>query len=128
MSIKQNGNQPFLLKNNSKIALITGITGQDGSYLSEFLLKKGYEVHGLTRRDSRSCFSRIDHLINDSSIFGKKFFMHRGDITDSANLVRLLKNIGPDEIYNLAAQSHVQVSFETPENTSQINAIGVLKF
>src|SRR5512133_3050944 len=98
-----------------KIALITGITGQDGSYLSEILLEKGYEVHGIIRRSSTFNTGRIDHLYNDASLSGKTFFLHHGDVTDTSNLNRLLEKVCPDEIYNLAAQSHVRVSFEIPE-------------
>ena len=100
-----------------KKALITGATGQDGAYLSEFLLKKGYEVHGLKRRSSLFNTDRIDHLYQDPHIEGRRFILHYGDMTDSTNLIRLIQEIQPDEIYNLAAMSHVQVSFETPEYT-----------
>jgi GDPmannose 4,6-dehydratase len=106
-----------------KIALITGVTGQDGSYLSEQLLEKGYDVHGIIRRSSSFNTSRIDHLYTNP-----KFKLHYGDLTDSSNINRLLEKIGPDEIYNLAAQSHVQVSFEIPEYTAQVDAIGTLRF
>jgi GDPmannose 4,6-dehydratase len=99
----------------SKKALITGVTGQDGSYLSEFLLKKGYEVHGIKRRSSLFNTDRIDHLYMDTHERDVKFFLHYGDLTDSTNLIRIIQEVQPDEIYNLAAQSHVQVSFETPE-------------
>ena len=98
-----------------KIALITGVTGQDGAYLSEFLLKKGYTVHGLKRRTSLFNTDRIDHLYEDPHIENRKFILHYGDMTDSTNLIRLIKEIQPDEIYNLAAMSHVRVSFEMPE-------------
>ena len=111
-----------------KKAFITGITGQDGAYLSEFLLKKGYEVHGLKRRTSLFNTDRIDHFYIDPQIEDKKFFLHYGDMTDSMNLTRILKETEPDEIYNLAAQSHVKVSFETPEYTANADAIGVLRF
>ena len=111
-----------------KKALITGITGQDGSYLSELLLKKGYEVHGIIRRSSSFNTSRIDHLFNDPSIADKRFFLYHGDLTDSSNLNRLLEKIRPDEIYNLAAQSHVKVSFDIPEYTAEVDAIGTLRF
>ncbi len=110
-----------------KIALITGITGQDGAYLAEFLLKKGYQVHGLKRRSSSFNTARIDHLYKDPHQVGTNFFLHYGDLTDSTNLVRLIQQIKPDEIYNLAAQSHVQVSFETPEYTANADAIGPLR-
>lgn len=108
-------------------ALITGITGQDGSYLSEFLLKKGYEVHGLKRRSSSFNTKRIDHLYEDPHTDNQKLFLHYGDLTDSTNIVNLINKINPDEIYNLAAQSHVAVSFETPEYTANCNALGTLR-
>lgn len=111
-----------------KKALITGITGQDGSYLAEQLLEKGYEVHGMVRRSSSFNTGRIDHLFNDKEIHDQKFFLHYGDLTDSSNLNRMLENIGPDEIYNLGAQSHVKVSFEVPEYTAEVDAIGTLRF
>jgi GDPmannose 4,6-dehydratase len=110
-----------------KKALITGITGQDGAYLAEFLLKKGYEVHGLKRRSSSFNTKRIDHLYKDPHQEGTRFFLHYGDLTDSTNLVNLVKQLEPDEIYNLAAQSHVQVSFETPEYTANADAVGTLR-
>ena len=110
-----------------KKALITGITGQDGSYLAEFLIDKGYEVHGIIRRSSSFNTGRIDHLINDKSLDGR-FKFHHGDVTDSSNINRLLEKIQPDEIYNLAAQSHVQVSFEIPDYTAQVDALGTLRF
>lgn len=112
----------------AKKALITGITGQDGSYLAEQLLEKGYEVHGMVRRSSSFNTGRIDHLFNDKKIHDQKFFLHYGDLTDSSNLNRMLENIGPDEIYNLGAQSHVKVSFEVPEYTAEVDAIGTLRF
>jgi GDPmannose 4,6-dehydratase len=111
-----------------KKALITGITGQDGSYLTELLIEKGYEVHGIIRRSSSFNTGRIDHLYNDPEILYKKLFLHYGDLTDSSNLNRLLDKINPDEIYNLAAQSHVKVSFEVPEYTAEVDAIGTLRF
>jgi len=111
-----------------KKALITGITGQDGSYLSEFLLEKGYEVHGMVRRSSSFNTGRINHLYNDPEILDKRMFLYYGDLTDSSNLNRLLEKIEPDEIYNLGAQSHVQVSFEVPEYTAEVDAIGTLRF
>lgn len=111
-----------------KKALITGITGQDGSYLTEFLLEKGYEVHGIIRRSSSFNTGRIDHLFNNQNIHDKTFFLHYGDLTDSSNLNRLLEKIRPDEIYNLGAQSHVKVSFEIPEYTAEVDAIGTLRF
>ncbi len=111
-----------------KKSLITGITGQDGSYLAEILLKKGYEVHGIIRRSSSFNTARIDHLYNDPAISGKKMFLHYGDVTDTSNLNRLLEKVEPDEIYNLAAQSHVKVSFELPEYTAEVDAMGTLRF
>ena len=105
-----------------KKALITGITGQDGSYLAEFLLEKGYEVHGLIRRSSISNTGRIDHLIRED-----KIVLHGGDMTDSTSLVRIIGEVRPDEIYNLGAQSHVQVSFEAPEYAGDVDALGVLR-
>ena len=110
-----------------KRALITGITGQDGSYLTEFLLKKGYEVHGIIRRSSNFNTKRIDHLFEDPEIGNKTLFLHHGDLTDSSNLNRVLEKVKPDEIYNLAAQSHVQVSFEVPEYTAETDGIGTLR-
>ena len=110
-----------------KKALITGVTGQDGSYLAELLLKKGYEVHGLKRRASSFNSSRVDHLYRDPHLADARFFMHYADMTDTSNLVRLIQQIEPDEIYNLAAQSHVQVSFECPEYTAETDATGVLR-
>ena len=110
-----------------KKALITGVTGQDGSYLAELLLKKGYEVHGLKRRASSFNSSRVDHLYCDPHLADACFFMHYADMTDTSNLVRLIQQIEPDEIYNLAAQSHVQVSFECPEYTAETDATGVLR-
>ena len=109
-------------------ALITGITGQDGSYLAEFLIEKGYEVHGMIRRSSSFNTGRIDHLFNDPEILNHKLFLYYGDLTDSSNLNRLLEKIGPDEIYNLGAQSHVKVSFEIPEYTAEVDAMGTLRF
>jgi GDPmannose 4,6-dehydratase len=111
-----------------KVALISGITGQDGSYLTELLLEKGYIVHGIIRRSSSFNTFRIDHLYSDKEILGKKLFLHYGDLTDSSNLNRLVEKIHPDEIYNLGAQSHVQVSFEVPEYTAEVDAIGTLRF
>ncbi len=108
-------------------ALITGITGQDGSYLAELLLKKGYEVHGLKRRSSSFNTARIDHIYQDPQINNRNFILHYGDLTDSTNIVGLLKKIQPDEVYNLGAQSHVKVSFETPEYTANSDAIGALR-
>ncbi len=110
-----------------KKALITGITGQDGSYLTELLLEKGYEVHGVIRRSSSFNTGRIDHLYRDSHERDVRLFLHYGDLTDSSNLNRLLEKIHPDEIYNLAAQSHVKVSFEVPEYTAEVDGIGTLR-
>ena len=110
-----------------KVALITGVTGQDGAYLSEFLLYKGYEVHGVKRRSSQFNTDRIDHLYQDRHEQNVDFFLHYGDMTDSTNLIRIIQEVQPDEIYNLAAQSHVQVSFETPEYTANADAIGTLR-
>ena len=110
-----------------KKALITGITGQDGAYLAELLLKKGYEVHGIKRRSSLFNTARIDHLYQDPHDSNQNFFLHYGDLTDSTNLITLVGKIQPDEIYNLAAQSHVQVSFEAPEYTANADAIGTLR-
>ncbi len=109
-----------------KKALITGITGQDGAYLAEFLLAKGYEVHGIKRRSSSFNTERIDHLYIDPH-YQTNFFLHYGDLTDSTNLIRLVQQIKPDEIYNLGAMSHVQVSFETPEYTANVDAVGTLR-
>jgi GDPmannose 4,6-dehydratase len=111
-----------------KIALISGITGQDGSYLTELLINKGYEVHGIIRRSSSFNTFRIDHLYTDKSILNKKMFLHYGDLTDSSNLNRLVEKVNPVEIYNLGAQSHVQVSFEVPEYTAEVDGIGTLRF
>lgn len=110
-----------------KIAFITGVTGQDGAYLSEFLLKKGYTVHGLKRRSSSFNTERIDHLYQDPHIENRNFILHYGDMTDSSNLIRLIQEIQPDEIYNLAAMSHVQVSFEIPEYTGNADGLGTLR-
>lgn len=111
-----------------KTALITGITGQDGSYLAELLIEKGYRVHGVIRRSSSFNTGRINHLYNNKEILNKKMFLHYGDLADSSNLNRLLEKTRPDEIYNLGAQSHVQVSFEVPEYTADIDGIGILRF
>jgi GDPmannose 4,6-dehydratase len=111
----------------SKKALITGVTGQDGSYLAELLLEKGYEVHGIIRRSSSFNTGRINHIINNEK-YKDQFFFHHGDVTDASNLNRVLEMIKPDEIYNLAAQSHVQVSFEIPDYTAQVDALGTLRF
>lgn len=110
-----------------KKALITGVTGQDGAYLSEFLLEKGYEVHGIKRRSSLINTQRIDHLYQDPHVNNQNFILHFGDLTDSTNLIRLIQEIQPDEIYNLAAMSHVKVSFEMPEYTANTDALGTLR-
>ena len=110
-----------------KKAFITGITGQDGSYLAEFLLKKGYEVHGIKRRSSSFNTKRIDHLYQDPHQKESKFFLHYGDLTDTSNLIRIIQQVSPDEIYNLGAQSHVAVSFESPEYTANSDALGTLR-
>ena len=110
-----------------KKALITGITGQDGSYLAEFLLEKNYEVHGIKRRSSSFNTSRIDHLYQDPHVDNSKFILHYGDLTDSTNLIKIIQKVKPDEIYNLGAQSHVAVSFETPEYTANCDALGTLR-
>jgi len=110
-----------------KKALITGVTGQDGSYLAEFLLEKGYEVHGIKRRASSFNTQRIDHIFQDPHNSNNNFFLHYGDLTDSSNLTRILQEVRPDEVYNLAAQSHVAVSFESPEYTADVDAMGTLR-
>jgi GDPmannose 4,6-dehydratase len=110
-----------------KVALITGVTGQDGAYLAELLLKKGYEVHGIKRRASSFNTSRIDHLYQDPHVEHRNFILHYGDMTDSSNLIRIVQQVQPDEIYNLAAQSHVAVSFEEPEYTANADGIGALR-
>ena len=110
-----------------KKALITGITGQDGAYLAEFLLKKGYEVHGIKRRSSSFNTARIDHLYQDPHVEDRNFILHYGDLTDSTNLIRIIQDVQPDEIYNLAAQSHVAVSFESPVYTANADAVGTLR-
>ncbi len=111
----------------SKTALITGVTGQDGAYLSEFLIKKGYKVHGIKRRSSQFNTERIDHLYQDPHIDDPNFILHYGDLTDATNLIRIVQEVQPDEIYNLGAQSHVMVSFETPEYTANSDALGTLR-
>lgn len=111
----------------NRVALITGITGQDGSYLAELLLEKGYDVHGVKRRSSSFNTDRIDHLYRDPHIPGARFKLHYGDLTDATNLIRIIQEVQPTEIYNLAAQSHVQVSFETPEYTANADALGTLR-
>jgi GDPmannose 4,6-dehydratase len=110
-----------------KCALITGVTGQDGSYLAEFLLEKGYEVHGIKRRASSFNTERVDHIYKDRHEDNVNFFMHYGDLTDTSNLTRILREVQPDEVYNLGAQSHVAVSFESPEYTADVDAIGALR-
>lgn len=110
-----------------RVALITGITGQDGSYLAELLLEKGYEVHGVKRRSSSFNTERVDHLYRDPHLPGTRFLLHYGDLTDATNLIRIIQEVQPTEIYNLAAQSHVQVSFETPEYTANADALGTLR-
>jgi len=110
-----------------KKALITGITGQDGSYLAEFLLDKGYEVHGIKRRSSLFNTARVDHIYEDTNVDNAQFKLHYGDLSDTSNLTRLLSEIEPDEVYNLGAQSHVAVSFEAPEYTADVDAIGTLR-
>jgi GDPmannose 4,6-dehydratase len=112
---------------SKKVALITGVTGQDGSYLAEFLLEKGYEVHGIKRRASSFNTERVDHIYQDRHEESPNFFLHYGDLTDTSNLTRILKEVQPDEVYNLGAQSHVAVSFEAPEYTADVDAIGTLR-
>ena len=111
----------------NKVALITGITGQDGAYLADLLLKKDYLVHGIKRRSSSFNTARIDHLYQDPHIDKRNFVLHHGDLTDSTNMIRIIQEVQPDEIYNLAAQSHVMVSFETPEYTANADALGTLR-
>ena len=114
------------MQKNKKKALITGITGQDGSYLAELLLEKGYIVHGIKRRSSSFNTSRIDKLYQDPHEKDQNFFLHYGDLIDSTNILKIIDQVQPDEIYNLGAQSHVAVSFETPEYTSNCDALGIL--
>jgi GDPmannose 4,6-dehydratase len=114
-------------ESNGKVALVTGITGQDGAYLAEFLLGKGYTVHGIKRRSSLFNTARIDHLYQDPHVDHRRFILHYGDLTDSSSLVRIVQQVQPDEIYNLAAQSHVAVSFEEPEYTANSDALGALR-
>src|SRR5438477_9119002 len=111
----------------NKVALITGVTGQDGAYLSELLLNKGYEVHGIKRRSSLFNTNRIDHLYQDPLVGRPRLILHYGDMTDSSSLIRVIQNVQPDEIYNLAAQSHVAVSFEEPEYTANADGLGTLR-
>jgi GDPmannose 4,6-dehydratase len=115
------------MSNQPKVALITGVTGQDGSYLAELLLEKGYVVHGIKRRASQFNTARVDHLYQDPHIDHRNFVLHYGDLTDTSNLVRILQQVQPDEVYNLGAQSHVAVSFESPEYTADVDAIGTLR-
>jgi GDPmannose 4,6-dehydratase len=110
-----------------KKALITGITGQDGSYLAELLLSKGYEVHGVVRRSSTPNTARIGHLLDDDEVFGRDLFLHYGDLSDSSRMISLVESIVPDEIYNLAAQSHVRVSFDEPEFTGNTTGLGSIR-
>lgn len=110
-----------------KKALVTGITGQDGSYLAELLLEKGYEVHGIKRRASSFNTQRVDHIYQDPHVEHQRFVLHYGDLADSSNLTRILQEVQPDEVYNLAAQSHVAVSFESPEYTADVDALGTLR-
>ena len=112
---------------SKKIALITGVTGQDGSYLAEFLLEKGYEVHGIKRRASSFNTQRVDHIYQDPHVDNQNFVLHYGDLTDSSNLTRIIQEVQPDEVYNLGAQSHVAVSFESPEDTADVDAMGTLR-
>ena len=115
------------IQSNGKVALITGVTGQDGSYLAEFLLEKGYVVHGIKRRASLFNTDRVDHLYQDPHIDHRNFVLHYGDLSDTSNLVRIVQEVQPDEVYNLGAQSHVAVSFESPEYTADVDAIGTLR-
>jgi GDPmannose 4,6-dehydratase len=112
---------------SERVALITGITGQDGAYLADFLLEKGYRVHGIRRRSSSFNTARVEHIYQDPHEKNVRFLMHYGDVTDATNLIRVVQETQPDEIYNLAAQSHVQVSFETPEYTANADALGALR-
>src|SRR5712692_5496778 len=116
-----------MVESAPKVALIAGVTGQDGAYLAEFLLSKGYVVHGVKRRSSSFNTARIDHLIHDPHEEGISFYLHYGDVTDATNIIRIVQETQPDEIYNLAAQSHVQVSFETPEYTANADGLGTLR-
>ena len=115
------------MKSKNKVALITGITGQDGSYLAEFLLEKGYVVHGIKRRSSLFNTERIDHIYQDPQLDNARFKLHYGDLSDTSNLIRIIQETQPDEIYNLGAMSHVAVSFESPEYAADIDAIGTLR-
>ena len=111
----------------SKIALVTGVTGQDGAYLSDLLLSKGYEVHGLKRRSSLFNTQRIDHIYEDSHIDNQKFHLHYSDLSDSTNIIRIIQEVQPNEIYNLGAMSHVHVSFQIPEYTADVNGVSALR-
>lgn len=115
------------MNTKNKVALITGVTGQDGAYLAELLLENGYIVHGIKRRASSFNTDRVDHLYSDPHEKGRRFILHYGDLTDATNLIRIIQQVQPDEIYNLAAQSHVAVSFETPEYTANADALGTLR-
>lgn len=115
------------MQDKKKVALITGVTGQDGSYLAEFLLEKGYEVHGIKRRASSFNTARVDHIFQDPHVESPQFHLHYGDLTDTSNLIRIVQEVRPDEIYNLGAQSHVAVSFESPEYTADVDGIGTLR-
>ena len=115
------------MSEQQKVALITGITGQDGSYLTEFLLEKGYVVHGIKRRSSSFNTERIDHLYHDPHVNHRDLILHYGDLSDTSNLVRIIQECQPDEIYNLGAQSHVAVSFESPEYTADVDGMGTLR-
>src|SRR5229473_6348083 len=117
----------MMARSSGKVALIAGVTGQDGAYLAEFLLSKGYVVHGIKRRSSSFNTERIDPLIHDPHEAGVTFHLHYGDVTDATNIIRIVQETQPDEIYNLAAQSHVQVSFETPEYTANADGLGTLR-
>ncbi len=115
------------MSHTNKVALITGITGQDGSYLAEFLLEKGYTVHGIKRRASLFNTQRVDHLYQDPHVNNARFTLHYGDLSDTSNLIRIVQETQPDEIYNLGAMSHVAVSFESPEYTADVDAMGTLR-
>src|SRR5262249_38901881 len=121
------GPRGLMAGSSRKVALITGATGQDGAYLAEFLLSKGYVVHGVKRRSSSFNTERINHMIHDTHEEGVSFHLHYGDVTDATNIIRIVQETQPDEIYNLAAQSHVQVSFETPEYTANADGLGTLR-
>ncbi len=116
-----------MAESSGKVALITGVTGQDGAYLAALLLAKGYQVHGVKRRSSSFNTARVDHLYHDPHEAGLAFHLHYGDVTDATNVIRIVQEVQPDEIYNLTAQSHVQVSFETPEYTANADGLGTLR-